>query len=124
MKKLSLYIFLVLMFCNVSFAETWSRVYFKGSEKISSLKKVCNMFTDAKKLVMSFKKHNEIISKESGVKKHLLYYGNTIGIKSSKVYETKLKGFYPERLIREYMKDSWILTDKLGLLPKIQYKMK
>jgi len=97
-------------------------IMYMGSPSV--MKKVCNMFKDAKKLVMSFKKHNEIISKEPGVKKHLLYYGNTIGIKSSKVYETKLKGFYPERLIREYMKDSWILTDKLGLLPKIQYKMK
>ena len=97
-------------------------IMYMGSPSV--MKKACNMFAHRKELVMSFKKHNSIVSKEPDVKIHLVPYENVIGVKSSKIYETKIKGFYPERLIREYMKDYWVITDKLGLMPKIQYKKK
>ncbi len=90
--------------------------------KPSVMSKVCNMFKNRKELVKSFKVHNEKVCREPEVQKYLVHYPDVIGVSSSKVYETKVKAYYPERLIREYMKDFWILSDPLGMVPKIQYK--
>ena len=85
------------------------------------MKKVCNMFHDAKKLVLSFKAHNERVCKEDLVKRNCITYHNTIGVRGWKIHEYKLKCYYPERLIREYMKDYWVITDTLGLFPKLRF---
>ena len=90
--------------------------------KPAVMSKVCNMFKHRKELVKSFKVHNEKVCREPGVQKYLVKYPDVIGVSSSKVYETKVKAYYPERLIREYMKDFWILSDPLGMVPKILYK--
>ena len=85
--------------------------------------RVCNMFNDAKKLILSFKKYNELAIKDKEVKNALIEYPGIYGIRNPKIYETRVKCFYPERLIREYMNKTWILSDMMGLLVQEKYKV-
>ena len=85
--------------------------------------RVCNMFNDAKKLILSFKKYNELAIKDKEVKNALIEYPDIYGIRNPKIYETRVKCFYPERLIREYMNKTWILSDMMGLLVQEKYKV-
>ena len=84
--------------------------------------KVCNMFKHSKDLVVSFKNYNKIAVQDSKVRNSLVkYQDGFFGVNKPIIFETKLKCFYPERLIREYMKDYWLITDMLGLVVKIIY---
>lgn len=95
-------------------------IMYLGSTNVMG--RVCNMFNDVQKLVLSFKKYNELAIKDKEVKKSLIEYPGIYGVKNPKIYETKLKCFYPERLIREYMNKTWILSDMMGLLVQEKYK--
>jgi len=94
-------------------------MYFGNPEVMG---RICNMFSHVKKLVMSFKKYNELALNDKEVRDSLVKYPYAYGVKSHVVFESKVKCFYPERLIREYMKDYWLLTDMLGLIAKISYQ--
>lgn len=88
----------------------------------SVMARVCNMFNDARKLVLSFKEYNELAMKDEDVRACLVPYPDAMGVKAPKIYESRIKCFYPERLIREYMKDYWLLTDMLGLVTREKYQ--
>lgn len=94
-------------------------MYF-GNPKV--MERICNMFSHVKELVMSFKEYNKLALKDKEVRECLVKYPYAYGVKSHVVFETKIKCFYPERLIREYMKDYWLLTDMMGLIAKIEYQ--
>jgi len=94
-------------------------IMYLGNPKV--MKKVCNMFTSSRELVKSFQKYNKLALKDKKVLNSLVKYPYAYGIKCPIVFETKVKCFYPERLIREYMKDYWLITDMLGLVAKISY---
>lgn len=85
------------------------------------MKKVAGMFHHARDLVKSFKFHNARAIANQAVKPCLVRHGNVIGVKNPKVFEHQIKCFYPERLIREYMKDFWLLSDPLGMTPRVVY---
>ena len=94
-------------------------IMYLGNPKV--MKKVCNMFKNARDLVKSFQGYNKLAIKDKKVLDSLVKYPYSYGVKCPIVFETKLKCFYPERLIREYMKDYWLITDMLGLVAKISY---
>lgn len=94
-------------------------IFYYGNFKV--MKFICGMFYDARDLVKSFKFHNARAITTQAVKASLVHHANVIGVKSASVYEHHIKCFYPERLIREYMNDFWILSDPLGATPRIVY---
>lgn len=94
-------------------------IFFYGNETVMS--RVCQMFKHVKELVYSFKEYNEKASKDPSVSKHFRYYKDVIGVANSRVFECSIKCFYPERLIREYMKDFWVISDFTGMVPTIRY---
>ena len=87
----------------------------------SSMSKLCNMYSFVKELVKSFSENNSKAAKKIGVKKHLQKIGYVTTVSSPMVYENEIKAFYPERLIREFMKEFWLISDVLGLVPSIKY---
>ena len=64
MKKLSLYIFLVLMVCNVGFADN-EDVYYCSTDQISTTKKGL-VKSNFKSIKFSFKLEDTIVGKEEG----------------------------------------------------------
>lgn len=86
-----------------------------------SMSKLCNMYSSAKELVTTFREHNANAVKNPRVKKHLKKFGYVTVVSCPMVYENDIKAFYPERLIREFMKEFWLISDVLGLVPKIKY---
>lgn len=89
--------------------------------KFKVMSKVCHMADHVKSLVKSFQQHNEKVSNKPEVKKHLKKFPRTTTVTSPKIYENTIKCFYPERLIREFMKDFWLISDSSGLVPRIIY---
>lgn len=85
-----------------------------------AMSKLCNMFDSVKSLVRGFQESNKKLSQKSTVKKYLQTFGCVTTVRSPHVYENIIKCFYPERLIREFMADFWLLSDTLGLVPKIR----
>ena len=84
--------------------------------------RVCSLFLHVKQLVRSFKAYNDSAVRSRDVRDSLVVYPDVTGVNKSKIYEAKIKCYYPERLIREFMKNEWIISDPLGLEPKIMYK--
>jgi len=85
------------------------------------MKRACELFTHAKDLVRSFKFSNARVVTEPSVKASLVHYDNVIGVIGGQIYETKIKCFYPERLLREHMLDFWLISDPLHMTPRIIY---
>lgn len=95
-------------------------IFYYGTPDVMA--KICNLFNDVSNVVESFRKYNNKAIRNKDVSKYLkIHSSGVIGITNSHVYENKLKGFYPERLIREYMKNFWTISDPLGLEPRILY---
>jgi len=95
-------------------------IMYMGNPQV--MERVCNIFKKSKELLLSFKNHNDKIEMNDSIKRHFVKYPDVIGITCPDVYENKIKCYYPERLIREYMKDYWVISDTLGLVPRIKYK--
>jgi len=83
------------------------------------MEKLCKMYLHRKGIVASFTKYNEHAITLPEVKEALVVHKNTTGVRFPKIYEFKIKCFYPERLIREYMKEEWVVSDPMGLIPKV-----
>ena len=87
----------------------------------AAMSRVCNMYDHVKVLVREFQAENKKWATNASVKKHLRKFKNVTTVSSSHVYENLIKCFYPERLIREFMQGYWLVSDVLGLTPKICY---
>ena len=89
--------------------------------KHDAMAKVCSMYDNVKALVRGFQEHNTRFAATSEVQQYLSKFGNVTVVTSPHIYEKSIKCFYPERLIREFMKDFWLISDTLGLVPNVQY---
>jgi len=85
------------------------------------MERLCTMYLHRVELVESFRKYNENAIKDPNVNKSLVKHKGIVGVKFARIYESSIKAFYPERLIREYMKHYWILSDPMGLIPNVMY---
>jgi len=85
------------------------------------MKHACELFLHARDLVKSFKFSNARAVTEPAVKASLVHHHNVVGVVGGKTYETKIKCFYPERLLREHMIHFWLLSDPLHMTPRIIY---
>lgn len=91
--------------------------------RLEAMSKLCNMYDGVKDLVRGFQAENRKSSQKSTVKKYLRKFGGVTTVTSPHVYENIIKCFYPERLIREFMREFWLVSDTLGLVPRVQYLM-
>lgn len=89
--------------------------------RLKAMSKLCNMYDSVKELVRSFQKENYKSSRNPAVKKFLHRVRGITTVTSPHVYENVIKCFYPERLIREFMKEFWLVSDTLGLVPEVSY---
>ena len=94
-------------------------IFYFGTFAVMS--RVCNMYDHVKGLVREFQAKNKESAQNAAVKKHLQKFKNVTTVSSPHVYENIIKCFYPERLIREFMQDHWLVSDVLGLVPTICY---
>lgn len=89
--------------------------------RFDAMSRLCRMYDSVNALVRGFQAGNRKNSENPTVKKYLRKFGDVTTVSSSHVYENIIKCFYPERLIREFMKDFWLVSDTLGLVPKVYY---
>lgn len=94
-------------------------VFYYGKRK--AMERLCGMFGSVGDLVSGFQEHNRVAVQKKHVKRHLKKFGNVTTIRYPPVYENDVKCFYPERLIREHMRDYWLVSDPCGLVPRIFY---
>ena len=89
--------------------------------RFAAMSRVCSMHDHVKDLVRGFHGENKKSAKNAAVKKYLRKFRNVTTVTSSHVYENIIKCFYPERLIREFMRDYWVVSDIFGLIPRVCY---
>ena len=89
--------------------------------RFEAMSKLCRMYDSINALVRGFQASNRKNAEKATVKKYLRKFGHVTTVSSSHVYENVIKCFYPERLIREFMKEFWLVSDTLGLVPKVYY---
>lgn len=89
--------------------------------RLEAMSRICLMYDSVQDIVRGFQQQNKKMSKKPCVSKHLKRFGYISTVDSPHVYENEIKCFYPERLIREYMKNYWLISDPFGLVPRIVY---
>lgn len=92
-------------------------IFYYGTQNAMAV--ACHMYYDARALVKQFHFDNEMAIQDPAVVSYIAYAPrvNLYTIQHGKIYENYVKCFYPERLLREYLRDFWILSDPSGVNP-------
>jgi hypothetical protein len=90
-------------------------IYYYGSSKV--MQRVCEIFHCVDHMVEDFQKHNAVHA-PPGTMQYMKCVDLHV-VRNHNAYENSVKCFYPERLIREHMRDTWILTDPCKAHPII-----
>ena len=92
-------------------------IFYYGNQ--AAMSRICNLYDRVPDLVKEFHEYNKTALRDPKVSQHVVYLPNInlYAVKNSHTYEDHVKCFYPERLIREHLKDMWLLSDPCKVEP-------